>query len=81
MRAEYQAEVSVYDSSMFVFVDESGCNRNNEIRKCGYSLCGFPAKSFKFNSQGKHFSTIIGVQEFRSWLSMIILRMCRKNQF
>ena len=57
-RAEYQAEVSTYDSSMFVFVDESGCDRKDAMRKYGYSLRGFPAKSTKLLSKGKQFSAV-----------------------
>ena len=30
---EYQAEVSMYDSSSFVFVDETGCDRRDESTK------------------------------------------------
>ena len=43
--AKYQAEVSMYDSSAFVFVDETGCDHKDTIRRFGYSLRGFPAKS------------------------------------
>jgi len=46
LRAEYQAEVLMYNSEMFLFVDETGCDHKNAARKFGYSLCGFPAKSF-----------------------------------
>ena len=46
LRAEYQAEVLMYNSEMFLFVDETGCDRKNAARKFGYSLRGFPAKSF-----------------------------------
>lgn len=58
LRAEYQAEVSLFDSDMLVFVDETGCNCKNAIRKFGYSLRDFPAMSFKLISQGKRFSAI-----------------------
>lgn len=59
LRAEYQAEVSsLFDNNMLVFVDESGCDRKNSNRKFGYSLRGFPAKSFRFFSQGKRYSAI-----------------------
>ena len=58
LRAEYQAEVSMYNSDMFLFVDETGCDRKNAARKFGYSLRGFPAKSFRFFSRGKRISTI-----------------------
>ena len=43
LRANYQSEVSLFDHS---------------IRKYGYSLRGFPARSFRFVSRGKRFSTI-----------------------
>ena len=43
---------------MFLFVDETGCDRKNAARKFGYSLRGFPAKSFRFFSRGKRISTI-----------------------
>ena len=33
MRAKFMAEVSLYDPSMLVWIDESGCNRRNSIRK------------------------------------------------
>ena len=58
LRAEYQSEVSLFDHSMLVFVDESGCDARNATRKYGYSLRGFPAKSFRFLSRGKRFSAI-----------------------
>ena len=28
----------MYDSSMFVFLDETGCDRRDALRKFGYSL-------------------------------------------
>ena len=38
LRAEYQAEVSLIDSNMLIFVDGSGCDRKNANRKFGFSL-------------------------------------------
>ena len=55
LRAEYQSEVSLFNHSMLIFVDESGCDARNASRKYGYSLRGFPAKSFRFFSRGKRF--------------------------
>ena len=40
MRAKFMAEVSIYDPSMLVWIDESGCDRRNSIRKYGYSVRG-----------------------------------------
>lgn len=36
------AEVSVYDPVMLVWLDETGCDRRNTIRKYGYSIRGLP---------------------------------------
>ena len=58
LRAEYQAEVSTYDSSMLVFNDESGCDQKDAMRRFGYSLRGYPSKSTKLMSKGKQFSAI-----------------------
>ena len=38
MRAKVRAENSVYDSSMLVWLNESGCDRRNAIQKYRYSV-------------------------------------------
>jgi len=40
MRAKFVAEISIYDPSMFLWLDESGCDRRNTLRKYGYSIGG-----------------------------------------
>ncbi len=50
--------MSMYNSDMFVFVDESGCDRRDATRKFGYSLRGLPAKNFRFLSRGNRYSAI-----------------------
>ena len=50
LRAEYQSEVSLFDHSMLIFVDESRFDARNASRKYEYALHGFPAKSFRFLS-------------------------------
>jgi hypothetical protein len=40
MRAKFMAEISVYDPSMLVWLDEGGCDRRNARREYGYSLQG-----------------------------------------
>ena len=52
LQAEFQAEVSVYDSSMLVFLDETGCKRKDVMRKFGYSLRGYPAESVRLLVKG-----------------------------
>ena len=44
-RAEFQAEVSMYNSNMFLFVDETGCDRKDAARK--YSV-DFQPTAFNF---------------------------------
>lgn len=36
------ADISLYDVSMLVWLDESGCDDHNYERKYGYSMCGIP---------------------------------------
>ena len=58
LRATYAAEMSVYDADMFVFLDETGSDRRNALRKYGYSWRGKPAISHKLLVRGEHLSTI-----------------------
>ena len=41
-RGRFMAEISVYDPSMLTWLDETGCDGRNIIRKYGYSLRGMP---------------------------------------
>ena len=54
---------------MLVFVDESGLDKRNTLRKYGYSLRGKPAVCYKPLSRGQHLSIIAsmstaGVMDF-----------------
>ena len=57
-RAIYAAEVALYNPEMFIFLDETGSDRRNALRKYGYSLRGIPAVSHKLLLRGEHLSTI-----------------------
>ena len=57
-RAIYAEEMELYNPDMFIFLDETGCDRRNALRKYGYSLRGIPAVSHKLLIRGQHFSTI-----------------------
>jgi len=41
-QAKYMAEISKYDPSMLVFINETGCDHRNIFRKYGYSFRGIP---------------------------------------
>ena len=58
IRAEYQAEITIYDPSMIVFVDESGTDQRNATQHFRYALRGYCPRSFKLLSRGKRLSTI-----------------------
>ena len=58
LRARFMAEVSVYDPAMFMWIDESGCDRRDTLRKYGYSIRGIPPKSQILLTRGKRYSAI-----------------------
>ena len=58
LRAAYAAEMSLCDPEMFVFLDETGSDRRNALRRCGYSWRGKPAISHKLLVRGERISSI-----------------------
>ena len=57
-RAKFIADVSVYDPSMFIWIDESGCDRRNCMRKRGYSLRGMTPRDHRLLVHGTRYSAI-----------------------
>ena len=57
-RAKLMAEISVYDPSMFVWLDETGCDRRNTIRKYGYSFRGMSLEDHRLLIRGVRYSAI-----------------------
>ena len=43
--AQFVCDVASYEPEMLVFLDETGCDRRNSLRKYGYSLRGKYAMS------------------------------------
>jgi hypothetical protein len=39
-RGDFMAEVSFYRQDQFVWIDESGCDKRDNIRKFGYAIQG-----------------------------------------
>lgn len=58
LRAKFMAEVSVFDPSMLLWIDESGCDRRNCMRKRGYSLRGVTPKDHRLLVRGTRYSAI-----------------------
>ena len=57
-RAQFMAEVSMYDPSMLIWLDESGCDRRHMMRKRGYSLRGITPRDHRLLVRGKRYSAI-----------------------
>ena len=46
---------------MLVFIDETGTDRRDAMRRFGYSLRGQPAKTHKLLVRGKHITAIVAI--------------------
>ena len=57
-REQYKSDVSVYSPEMFVFVDETGADRRNTLRKYGYSMRRRPALNHSFLIRGERIPAI-----------------------
>ena len=58
LRQQYVQDISVYSSDMLIFVDETGADRRNVIRKYGYSLRGKPLHNHTMLVRGERVSAI-----------------------
>ena len=58
LRAQFSCDVAMYKPEMLIFLDETGSDKRNSLRKYGYSLRGKPAVSQKLLVRGKHVSAI-----------------------
>ena len=58
LRTQYASDVSIYDPEMLIFLDETGSDRRNSIRKHGYSLRGKPLVSHELLIRGERISAI-----------------------
>ena len=58
LRATFTSEVSIYNADMFVFVDETGTDRRDMLRRYSYSWRGKPAVAHKLLVRGQRLSSI-----------------------
>ena len=61
MERTLKADVSLYDSSTLVFVDETGTDMRDSLRKYGYSARGKPITSHKLTCRGQRVSAIVAM--------------------
>ena len=57
-RSRFMADIFIYDPQMLVWLDETGCDRSNTLRKYGYSLRGIPVCDHHLLVRGKRYSAI-----------------------
>ena len=55
LREQYILDVSVYSKDMLVFVDETGADKRNTLRKYGYSLRGRLQEAMSYLSEESEF--------------------------
>ena len=65
LRARYLAEVALHDPNMLVFVDETGSNRKDAMRRFGYSLRGQHCIAKKLLVCGQRVSAITALSSER----------------
>ena len=58
LREKYTLDVSIYQPHMFIFMDETGADRRNLLRKYSYSLRGKPAENQEWLLRGERISVI-----------------------
>ena len=52
------AEISTYDPTMLVWLDETGCDNRNALRKKAYSIRGMPLHDHQLLIRGVRYSAI-----------------------
>lgn len=57
-RAKFMAAISIYDPSMLIWLDETGCDQRNTIRKYGYSIQGHPLSEHRLLVRGVRYTAI-----------------------
>ena len=61
LRARYVTEVSLYTQDMLVFIDETGSDRRDAMRKFGYSMRGRRCVAERLLVRGERISVIAGL--------------------
>lgn len=60
-RARFMADIFAYNKDMFVFIDETGSDRRDHIRRFGYALQGEPPVYHRLLARGKRVSAIAAI--------------------
>ena len=60
-RAHFMADISAYDSATIIWIDESGCDRRNSMRKFAYTLREIPLVDHRILARGTRYSAITAI--------------------
>ena len=71
LREKFTIDISLYSTNMIVFIDKTGADRRNTLRKYSYSLCGKPATQEALLVRGERVSanaciTMEGVMDVKT---------------
>ena len=61
IRSQFMAEVQYFPKEMFVWVDETGSDRRDSMRKYGYSLRGYRSSKHRLVTRGRLINTIAAI--------------------
>ena len=61
LRQQFVHDVSLYSSDNLLFIDETGTDKTDAVRRIGYSLRGNPVKAQKLLVKGEHISVIAAI--------------------
>ena len=61
LRSQFTAELALYPAHTLVFVDETGTDRRDSLRKKAYSVRGNPLRTQKLLVRGEHISVIAAI--------------------
>ena len=57
-RRKFAVDMSIFNPDMLIFLDESGCDNRDPLRRKGYSLRGKQARKQKLLVRGEHVSVL-----------------------
>ena len=57
-RAEFWSEITMFDPAMLIWIDETGWDLRNALRKYGYGIRGLPPQDYSLKLRGKRYSAI-----------------------
>ena len=58
LRTKFSSDMALFNAEMLLFLDESGTDCRDSLRKKGYSLRGKPAKKQRLFCRGEHVSVL-----------------------